>query len=73
MIKVWSRLMSIVEAGRWCWCAVWRWWHLKRSLANLAAGTVDNLAALARTRLSRMQYIPGLVKGFLTGTGLKPP
>ncbi|MGC7102629.1 transposase [Amycolatopsis lurida] len=49
------------------------WSHLKRSLANLAAGTVIRLSTLARTRLKRMQYVPGLVDGFLAGTGLRPP
>ena len=49
------------------------WSHLKRSLANLAAGTILHMAALARTRLKRMQYKPGLVDGFLAGTGLRPP
>ncbi len=28
------------------------------------------LTALARTRLRRMQYQPGLLNGFLSGTGL---
>jgi transposase len=32
------------------------WSHLKRSLGNLAAGTLDELASLIRTRLRRMQY-----------------
>ena len=49
------------------------WSHLKRGLANLAAGTVTNLATLAKTRLKKMQYTHGLVDGFFTGTGLSPP
>lgn len=49
------------------------WSHLKRSLANLAAGTITHLATLARTRLKRMQYVPGLIDGFLGSTGLRPP
>ena len=49
------------------------WSHLKRSLANLAAGTIIRMATLARARLKRMQYMPGLVDGFLAGTGLRPP
>lgn len=49
------------------------WSHLKRSLANLAAGTIMRMAELARTRLKRMQYVPGLIDGFLAGTGLAPP
>jgi putative transposase len=48
------------------------WSHLKRSLANLAAGTTSRLAQLARTRLKRMQYMPGFVDGFLAGTRLVP-
>ena len=34
------------------------WSHLKRSLGSLAARTTDELAALARTRLRRMQSVP---------------
>jgi putative transposase len=49
------------------------WSHLKRSLANLAAGTATNLARLAKTRLKKMQYTTGLVDGFFKGTGLSPP
>lgn len=49
------------------------WSVLKRSLANLAAGTITRMSTLARTRLKRMQYVPGLVDGFLTGTELRPP
>lgn len=44
------------------------WYNLKRSLANLAAGTFTNLAKLAKTRLKKMQYTDGLVDGFF-----KPP
>lgn len=46
------------------------WSHLKRSLGNLAAFTTDELAALARTRLKRMQYRPDLLDGFIAETGL---
>jgi transposase len=46
------------------------WSHLKRSLANLAACTLDDLAALIRTRLKRMQYRPALLNGFVAHTGL---
>jgi hypothetical protein len=49
------------------------WSVLKRSLANLAAGTITRMSTLARTRLKRMQYVPGLVDGFLIGTELRPP
>ena len=46
------------------------WSHLKRSLANLARRDIPQLTALAKTRLRRMQYQPGLIDGFLTGTRL---
>jgi transposase len=46
------------------------WSHLKRSLANLAKRDIDQLTALVRTRLKRMQYRPGLLTGFLTSTHL---
>jgi transposase len=44
--------------------------HLKRSLANLTKHTIAELTALVRTRLKPMQYRPGLLEGFLAGTGL---
>jgi transposase len=46
------------------------WAHLKRSLANLAKRDIRQLTALVKTRLRRMQYQPGLLDGFLAGTGL---
>ncbi|WP_331768064.1 transposase [Embleya sp. NBC_00896] len=46
------------------------WAHLKHSLGNLAACTTVELAALARTRLKRMQYRPTLLDGFIAETGL---
>ena len=46
------------------------WSHLKRSLANLAKRNISQLTALVKTRLKRMQYRPGLIDGFLAGTGL---
>ncbi|MEW1914911.1 transposase [Kitasatospora sp. NPDC085895] len=46
------------------------WAHLKKSLGNLAARTLDQLAALVRTRLKRMQYRPDLLDGFIAETGL---
>jgi transposase len=49
------------------------WSNLRRSLANLAAGTVTDLARIARSRLKRMQYRPELITGFLAATGLRPP
>lgn len=46
------------------------WSHLKKSLANLAKRTVDQLLNLIKTRLKRIQYRPGLIAGFLARTGL---
>ena len=46
------------------------WPVLKRSLANLVKRDIGQLTALARNRLKRMQYRPGLLDGFLAGTGL---
>ncbi|MEU6091012.1 hypothetical protein ABZ865_30400 [Streptomyces sp. NPDC047085] len=46
------------------------WAHLKNSLGNLAPCGIDELAALSRTRLKRMQYQPGLLDGFIAETGL---
>jgi hypothetical protein len=41
------------------------WSSLKRSLANLVKQDINQLTALVRTRLRRMQYQPGLLEGFL--------
>ena len=46
------------------------WSHLKRGLGNCAATGIDQLAALVKTRLKRMQYRPELLDGFLGQTGL---
>jgi transposase len=46
------------------------WAVLKRSLANLVKHNISELTALAKTRLRRMQYRLGLLKGFLAGTRL---
>jgi DDE superfamily endonuclease len=46
------------------------WSVLKRSLANLVKHNISELTALAKTRLRRMQYRPGLLDGFLAGTKL---
>jgi putative transposase len=46
------------------------WSHLKMSLANLAKRDIAQLTALVKIRLRRMQYQPGLVEGYLTGTRL---
>jgi hypothetical protein len=47
------------------------WSHLKRSLANLTKHNLAELTALAKIRLKRMQYRPGLLAGFLASTGLE--
>ncbi|MFE0177977.1 transposase [Streptomyces sp. NPDC059002] len=46
------------------------WSHLKRSLVNLAKRGIDQLTALIKTRLKRMQYRPGLIDGYVAKTGL---
>jgi hypothetical protein len=46
------------------------WSNLKRSLANLTKHNIDQLTALVKTRLRRMQYQPGLLEGLLAKTGL---
>ena len=46
------------------------WSNLTRSLANLTKHNIDQLTALVKTRLRRMQYQPGLLEGFLAKTGL---
>jgi hypothetical protein len=46
------------------------WSHLKRSLANLAKRDINQLTTLVKARLRRMQYQPGLIEGYLTGTRL---
>jgi putative transposase len=46
------------------------WSHLKRSLGNLAPATLDQLGALIRTRLKRMQYRSSLLDAFVAHTGL---
>jgi len=43
---------------------------LKRSLANLVKQDINQLTALVKTRLRRMQYRPGLLSGFLAKTRL---
>ena len=51
------------------------WSNMKNGLGNLAACTLDQLAANIRNRLRRIQYRPGLIDGFLaqTGLALEPP
>jgi len=78
-----SRAMRELIAAR-SWLTVYRlppyaseldpveavWPDLKRSLANLTKQNIDQLTALVKTRLRRMQYRPGLLDGFLAKTGL---
>jgi hypothetical protein len=43
---------------------------MKNGLGNLAIRDVDQLAAIIRNRLKRIQYRPALIDGFLAQTGL---
>jgi hypothetical protein len=43
---------------------------MKNGLGNLAASTLDQLAAIVSSRLRRMQHRPDLIQGFLGQTGL---
>ena len=49
------------------------WSNLKRGMANLAAGSLNDLLRVAKKRLKSMQYQPALADGFLAATGLGPP
>jgi transposase len=40
------------------------WASTKSGLGNLAACSADQLAAVVRTRLKRIQYRPALINGF---------
>jgi putative transposase len=46
------------------------WSLVTRQLGNHTAWTVDLLAATAKTLLTRIQYRPDLIDGFLGQTGL---
>ncbi|MER5700013.1 transposase [Streptomyces mirabilis] len=46
------------------------WAHIKRSLANLAARTLNELETLLRRRLKALQYRHSIPDGFLAGTRL---
>jgi hypothetical protein len=46
------------------------WANMKNGLGNLAARNVDQLAAVVKNRLKRIQYRPQLIDGFLAQTGL---
>lgn len=41
------------------------WANTKNGLGNLAVCTADQLAAVVRNRLKRIQYRPALIDGFL--------
>jgi putative transposase len=43
---------------------------MKASLGNLAVRDVDQLAAVIKNRLKRIQYRPALIEAFLAQTGL---
>ena len=46
------------------------WANMKNGLGNLAVSKVDQLTAIVRNRLKRIQYRPALIDGFLAQTGL---
>jgi transposase len=46
------------------------WANMKNGLGNLMARDVDQLAAIIKNRLKRIQYRPALIDGFLAQTGL---
>lgn len=46
------------------------WANVKGTLGNLAARGIDELATIVKSRLKRIQYRPGLIDGFIAGTGL---
>ena len=46
------------------------WANMKNGLGNLAARTLDQLAATVRNRLARIQHRPDLIAAFLGQTGL---
>jgi hypothetical protein len=43
---------------------------MQNGLGNLAARDVDQLAAIIKNRLKRIQYRPALIEAFLAQTGL---
>jgi transposase len=46
------------------------WANMKNGPGNLAVRDVDQLAAIIKNRLKRIQYRPALIEGFLALTGL---
>lgn len=51
------------------------WSHVKRGLGNLIVHGIDQLVAVVKNRLKRIQYRPELIDTFLAHTGLdlEPP
>ena len=47
------------------------WSHVKRGLGNLVVHGIDQLVAVVKNRLKRIQYRPELIDAFLTHTGLE--
>ncbi len=48
------------------------WANMKNGLGNLAARSVDQLAAIVRNRLKRIQYRPALIDGGLAALSTTP-
>lgn len=83
-IHVDARMRSLIDARPWL--TVFRlptyapelnpaemvWSHLKRGLGNLAPCTLDELAAIIRSRLKQLQYRADLLDAFLAHTDLIP-
>jgi transposase len=46
------------------------WSHVKRNLGNLIVHGIDQLTAIVKNRLKRIQYRPDLVDAFFAHTGL---
>ncbi len=66
-----ARLRAALDGGpaAWGW-GEGVWANMKNGLGNLAARDVDQLAAIIKNRLKRIQYRPALIDGFLAQTGL---
>jgi transposase len=47
------------------------WSHVKRGLGNLIVHGIDQLVAVVKNRLKRIQYRPELIDAFLAHTGLE--
>jgi hypothetical protein len=50
------------------WAGAWA--NMKNGLGNLAVRDVDQLAAIMKSRLKRIQYRVALIEAFLAQTGL---